>query len=930
MEKPANSCKTWEPDAYNPNSSVILPLQSGARLGPYEILSPLGAGGMGEVYRARDARLGRDVALKVLPAGLSADPERLRRFEQEARAAAALNHPNILAVYDIGTLDGTPYIVSELLEGETLRARLARGPTRRTDTPSPGGSPVPEASKTVGGPSVRRSIEYAVQIAHGLAAAHGRGIVHRDLKPENIFVTKDGHLKILDFGLAKLTEIDTAVADASQLATTAPDTVPGLVLGTMGYMAPEQLRGQAVDHRADVFAFGAILYEVLSGHRAFTGVSAADVISATVDKDPPELPVTERHIPRALARIVARCFEKDPAERFQSTVDLAFALESLDTHDGTHAAATPPVWRTQTSRSWKTAAAVLLLAVVSLAWPAVLYLRGPAPDPRVSRTFVPTRIVGMTEVPSAAFAVSPDGRLLALVEPDDGGRNVLRIRALDSVTARSLAGTEDATGPFWSPDSRTLAFIAGGKLKKIDVSGGPPVTICDAVNNLPGSWGRDDTILFKPTFGSPFSRVSARGGTPEAVSLSDTSQDETVGAPFLLPDGRHYLYSAQRSGPGSVYVASLDSPTRTRILEGVFNAQYGEGRLLFVRGTTLMSQRFDVKHFTLESEPEPVAEQIKLGSGNVSINAGAFSVSEAGVLVYQSASRLSRLVWFDRMGNQTGVLGEPADYGDVFLSPDGTRVSVSIADPGETTRHKWLFDVARGRRTCFTNDPSDEWEGVWSRDGRISFNSDRRGSMDLYQAIVGGTSAVELLYANAFLKSPQSYSPDGRFLLYIEIGAGVLPLKGDRKPFEYLRTVHNEGQGAQFSPDGHRIAYSSNESGQAEVYVAPFRLQGPGSRQLVSTAGGGLTRWRQDGKELFYIARTATSRTIMAATVTTEGTHVTVGAPHRLFEVKAAPSPRYSYDVTADGQHFLVAVPDEQVPAQMVTLVVNWTTALKK
>ena len=897
----------------------------------------MGAGGMGEVYRARDARLGRDVAIKVLPAGVSADPDRLRRFDQEARAAAALNCPNILAVYDIGSHDGTPYIVSELLDGETLRARLARRPARRSDTPSPAGSPVADALAPAGGLTVRRSIEFAVQIAHGLAAAHGRGIVHRDLKPENICVTKDGHLKILDFGLAKLTEVDIALADATKLATKAPDTVPGMVLGTMGYMAPEQLRGQAVDHRADVFAFGAILYEMLSGQRAFTGATAADIISATIDKEPAELCSAERHIPLALGRLVERCLEKDPADRFESTRDLTFALESLDPHDGSHAVATPPVLRTYPARWSQVAAGLLVLSTAALAWPAALYLRRPVAEPRVSRTFVPIRALGMDDIPSAVFAVSPDGRRLALVEPDESGRNVLWVRSFESVTEQPLAGTEDAVAPFWSPDSRTLAFIAGGKLKRIDASGGPAVTICDAVSNLPGSWGRDDTILFMPTFGSTLSRVSARGGTPTLVSGSESSPNETVGAPFFLPDGTHYLYSAQAAGQGRLYLSSLESHTRTRLLDGVLNAQYAEGRLLFVRGTTLMVQRFDTRQLALEAEPEPVADQLRLGIGNAPINAGAFSVSEAGVLVYQTRPRLSRLVWLDRLGNQTAVLGEPADYGDVFLSPDGTRASVSIADAGATQRHRWIFDVARGSRTRFTNDPAEEWEGLWSFDSdRMAFNSSQKGALDLYQRASGGTGDDELLYANALTKSPQSYSPDGQSLLYIEISAEtgqdlwVLPLSGHRKPFVFLKTRFNEGQGAQFSPDGHWIAYGSTESGQVEVYVAPF--PGPGPRQQISTVSGNLTRWRRDGKELFYLARTATTRTLMAASVTSEGSHFTVGEVRRLFDIVGppTPSPRYSYDVTADGQHFLVAVADQLSATPMVNVAVNWIAALKK
>jgi Tol biopolymer transport system component len=430
--------------------------------------------------------------------------------------------------------------------------------------------------------------------------------------------------------------------------------------------------------------------------------------------------------------------------------------------------------------------------------------------------------------------------------------------------------------------------------------------------------------------------VSAAGGTPTAVPVSEAHPDEAVGFPFFLPDGNHYLYSAQRAGRGSLYVGSLDSPTRSRLLESVLNAQYAEGHLIFVRGTTLMAQRFDVKRLVLEAEPEPVSEQIRLGAGNIPLNAGAFSASEAGVLVYQGSLNQSHLVWLDRMGTQTSVMGEPADYGDVSLSPDGARAAVSVADPGATTRHKWIFDVPRGLRTRFTIDSADEFSGVWSPDGsRIAFNSNRKKSLDLYEKASSGAGDEQLLFANAFNKYPQSYSPDGRFRLYIEIGAEtgqdlwVLPLSGDRKPFAFLKTQYNEGLGAQFSPDGHWIAYVSNESGRNEVYVAPF--QGPGRKWQVSTAGGSLTRWRRDGRELFFLGLPSFKRTLMSAAVRSQGENFTVGAIRRLFDViGGAPIPRYSYDVTADGQHFLVAVAEQQSTTPMMTLVVNWTAVLRK
>jgi len=905
-------------------------LTPGTRLGAYEVVSLLGAGGMGEVYRARDARLGRDVALKVLPAGLSADPERLHRFEREARAAAALNHPNILAVYDIGTLDGTPYIVSELLEGETLRARLTQGPTRRTDTPSPGGSPLPEASKRVGGLTIRRSIEYAVQIAHGLAAAHGRGIVHRDLKPENIFITKDGHLKILDFGLAKLAEIDTAVAYASQLATTAPDTVPGLVLGTMGYMAPEQLRGQAVDHRADVFSFGAILYEMLSRQRAFTGATAADVISATVDKDPPELCSLDRHIPSAVERLVTRCLEKNPAERFESTRDLGFALESLDASDALHAAATPPTRRTRRDRLWKMAAGALLLITIGLAWPAARYVRRPVPDPRVYRStlLLPANLGGPA---GSRLALSPDGRRLAFVAADKNGSNGLWVRALDSLTAHPLAGTAGAQGPFWSPDSRFLAFFADNKLKRIDASGGPAQVLCDAEGTLPsGAWSRNDVILFSATTApSPLSRVSAGGGTSTVVTALDRSAGETGhGQPSFLPDGQHFLYGATTAARRAlgVYVGSFDSPARIRLLEGVSDARYARGHLLFLRGTTLMAQPFDPTQLVLSGVAVPIADDVQTDTAWQ----GAFAVSESGVLAYQAGSTTSRLIWFNRAGTQTGVVGDSANYDNVFLSPDGMHASVSVRESGNASRAIWTVDVMSGNKRRFTFEAGEQFEAPWSGDGkRRVFNSPRNGHLDLYEKLSSGAGTEKVLLADGVDKYATSWSPDGRFLMYMVFGATtgqdlwIMPVDGtdDHKPFVFLQTAASEG-GGQFSPDGRWVAYWSTETGPTQVFVAPFPATG--AKWQVSTTGGVFPRWRRDGKELFYRSR---DNKLMAASVNGQGSSFEVGTVHPLFDVQPG-GPFWFYDVAPDGQHFLVNTAEERTTSAPITLIVNWPAAL--
>lgn len=909
-------------------------LARGTFLGAYEVVALLGTGGMGEVYRARDPRLGREVAIKVLPAGVADDPDRLQRFEQEARAAAALNHPNILAVHDVGRHKGAPYIVSELLDGETLRARLQGGPL-----------------------PVRKAAEYAVQIAHGLAAAHEKGIVHRDLKPENLFVTGDGRIKILDFGLAKLTQVDPAVVGPSMLPTTSPGTLPGLVLGTMGYMAPEQLRGQTADHRADVFSFGAILYEMLSGRRAFSGATTADTISAILDKNPPDLPVAERHIPPALVRIVDRCLEKAPTGRFQTASDLAFALEGLsaqwDQSDAIVVTAPRPK-RLYERLGWVTAAGVFI-ALVAVLMLGVTGVSQRVPGDSAYRATIPlpSNALLSDPIPPRRLAISPDGRRLAFTAAGPDGRSILWVRPLDGTAAEPLPGTEDAIAPFWSPDSRFIGFftgtislptgyVGGGRLKKVDVAGGTPVTLCE-YSGTPGgaSWSVHDVILFSTfaTAGGGLHRVAASGGTPDVVRRSEGSTEQREYLLFaFLPDGEHFLYWAvsplSRTSLG-IYVASVDTGEDKLLVPGgpfpvgVYTAaKYAQGHLLWQRDTALVAQAFDLSQFELRGDARTIAERVQ---------PGAFTVSETGVLAYQAASEdiLAELEWFDRSGKQLGVLGEPADYADLALSPDGARAAVSIRDPARRSRDIWLYDVTRRLRTRFTFDPSDDVVSMWSPDGgRIVFNSARSGRADLYQKPSSGSRADELFLEDGnFGKFPYGWSPDGRFFLYASApstpGTGndlyALPLFGDRKPVVFLQTRFNEAW-ARFSPDGRWVAYHSDESGRGEVYATSFpKAEG---KWQISTAGGNLARWRRDGREIFYLAP---DNTLMAAQVNGQGSAFEVGPVRPLFRTRAKTiDTRYAYDVSADGQRFLVITPVEQTSSAPITLVVNWPALLKK
>jgi Tol biopolymer transport system component len=888
---------------------------------------------MGEVYRARDPRLGRDVAIKVLPTGLSSDPGRLHRFEQEARAAAALNHPNILAVHDIGQHDGAPYIVSELLEGETLRTRLA------------------------GALPVRKAVEHAVQIARGLAAAHEKGIIHRDLKPENLFITADGHLKILDFGLAKLTQPDAMLAGASALPTAPLDTEQGTILGTLGYMSPEQVRGLQADPRSDIFAFGAILYEMLSGQRAFRKDTRADTISAILKEDPPDLPAADRHIPPALVRIVDRCLEKSPSARFQSAGDLGFALESLSSYSETIAASGEPgAGIRRKPIAW---ALVAVAIVAALVLGALTYVtRSTSDGLALQSTILPPPDTSIMDrggdslgTPARRLALSPDGQRLAFTAAGPDRIIRLWVRRLDALTAQRLEGTEGAVYPFWSPDSRFIGFFAEGpprrsKLMKIDVAGGTPIELCEltSTNSTGGTWNRDGVILFGTFFGSQESlgiqRVSAAGGTSSPVTRIDASNGESLHyAPYFLPDGHHFLYLAlaAKGGPGGQYVGSLDSNERTLLTPAGSNAKYANGHLFFMRDTTLLAQPFDPARLVLRGDAVPVAEQVLVGGG--AGVAGAFTVSENGRLAYQTGLSVpSELRWFDRDGKPLGVLGEPGLEGFLALSPDGSRAAVGAVDLKNWDQADlWVYDVARGTRTRFTSDPASfEYAPVWSPDGqRIVFGSSRQGNGDLYVKSALGTGAEELVLASEQAAFPISWSPDGRFLSFMRtpepaIFAGiprtadvwVMPLFGDRTPVPFRPTRFAEGHG-RFSPDGRWMAYMSAESGRAEVYVAPF--PGPGATVPVSTAGGTQPRWRHDGSEIFYVA----GNRLMAAPVSGQGATFEVGAARPLFEVRPRSGFGYFYDVSPDGQRFLVNTMIENTSAP-ITLVVNWPALLKK
>jgi Tol biopolymer transport system component/tRNA A-37 threonylcarbamoyl transferase component Bud32 len=897
-------------------------LVAGTKLGRYEIRSKIGEGGMGEVYRARDTKLNRDVAIKVLPATLSQNTDRLRRFEQEAQAAGALNHPNILAVYDVGTHDGAPYVVSELLEGESLKERLGDGPLAQ-----------------------RKTIDYAVQVAHGLAAAHGKGIVHRDLKPDNLFITRDDRIKILDFGLAKLVEPVKEGVAQTEIATRKVQTDPGTVMGTVGYMSPEQVRGRHVDHRSDIFSFGAVLYEMLCGQRAFHGDSAVETLNAILKEEPPELTTTNRNIAPALERVVWHCLEKSLERRFQSATDVAFALEALSgsspvsSQTLTAIAAFPARSRIGKHLPW-IVAGFLLIALLAMLPFAIAYFRGaPARAKAIRAAILPPENANFTAL--NVFAVSPDGVRLAFVARDAKGQAMLWMRPLDALTAQPLAGTDGispASPPFWSPDSQFIGFFAGGKLKKIDASGGPPQTLCDAANPRGGTWNRDGVIIFTPNSTGPLHRVSAAGGASTAVTKLDESRRQSTHRwPYFLPDGHHFVYRVGSSGStvlnenNGVYLGSLESQEQRLILRTDTSVAYVSGHLLFAREGTLMAQPFDEKSLQLTGDAFPIAEHLQF---DVAGTRAIFSVSENGVLAFQSGTARgnNRLIWFDRSGKQTGQIGEPGFYAQPRLSPDGQKLAVIIFDTQAGSTDIWLYELARNVPTRFTFDPAFDTNPIWSPDGsQVAFTSNRKGPYDIYQKASSGAGSEEVLFESNEGKNTTSWSADGRFIAFhnadtkanTKLDIWILPLFGERKPFPFLQTQFNESN-AQFSPDGHWIAYVSDESSSNQVYIAPF--PGPGGKWQASRAGGSELRWRGDGKELFFLAP---DNKLMAVEVNAKESTLEIGNAEPLFEVHPATNPGTHYDATRDGKRFLVCSAGEGSSAP-ITLVVNWTADLKK
>ena len=898
-------------------------LSAGARLGPYEILSALGEGGMGEVYRARDTRLERIVAIKVLTAALAGDPQLRERFEREARAISSLNHPHICTLFDVGHQDGVDFLVLEYLDGETLAARVSRG----------GGTAVdPNEALTI-----------AIDICGALDTAHRAGIVHRDLKPANVMLTKAG-AKLLDFGIAKSATPAVAASGLSMLPTTPPNlTVQGTILGTFQYMAPEQIEGLEADARTDVFAFGALLFEMLTGRPAFEGKTRASLLGAILKDEPPPVSHVRPLAPAALDRIISTCLAKDPDDRYQSARDLRRDLQWVVSGSSVAADVRTATAPSRSNRvAWVVAAAsvIALLATVILAFGRAGDVT-PAAGP-VQFTIVPPDktsfggpIAGGTGN-ATQVAVSPDGRNVVFVAGAEGAFQIW-LRPVGTLAARPIPGTEGGAFPFWSPDSRFIGFFADGKLKRTLIAGGPPTVLCDAPVGRGGSWSRDNVIVFAPGGATAgLQRLSSAGGVPTVVTTLDPTTGETHHRwPHFLPDGHHFLYTASTGTccppikPAIIRVGSLDaSAPHVTLLQAESAALYASGHVLFARGDTLMALPFDPDARRSTGDAFPLAEHV---STEASRYMGA-SVSENGTLVYARGvlQTAQQLTWFDRAGRAVGKLGEPAQYNSLALSPDERRVAVGLGTGTQDNRDIWIIDIARDLRTRLTFDPgSDAWP-VWSPDGtRLAFAGQRSGKISLRQQSINGTAADESLLESSGDFAPSDWSEDGRFIAYNDRSSAttsdiwVLPLFGDRKPFPVAQTAFNEAF-AVFSPNGRWIAYGTNEAGQGNVYVQSFPVAD--GKYQVSRDGGTRPIWRRDGKELFYLSPDGA---VMAVSIDASR-GFEAGVPQRLFTTNALNNQNLVYAVTKDGMRFLVNSRPEQASVAPITVVVNWMATIQK
>jgi eukaryotic-like serine/threonine-protein kinase len=909
----------------------------GQTISHYNILEKLGEGGMGVVYKAEDTKLDRLVALKFLPSHLAASEQDKTRFIQEAKAASAMNHPNICTIYSIDEHEGQLFIVMEFVDGQTLREKN-------------------------GSITFKQAIEIGIQIADGLAGAHEKGIVHRDIKPENIMIRKDGIAQIMDFGLAKLRANNSKI---SRL------TKEGSTVGTAGYMSPEQIQGQETDHRSDIFSYGVLLYELLAGQLPFKGIHETALAYEIVNVDPAPLSSVKADIDPHLDAIVLECLEKDPRERTQSIAQISLDLkryrrESSRQRASVVTAARPVIHPSKSSypeiggqdkfserpittvrmQFWKWGTILFFITTIS----SVLYytysveMQVPRQTIRASLP-LPERLTLNNERGGGHIALSPNGEKLAFVAVDSSGKSNLWLQSLNALSAQMLSATETAQFPFWSPDGKTIGFFADGKLKKIDATGGTPFTICDAVDPRVGTWSQAGVIVFGVGSSGAMYQVAAAGGTPSPVTkLDSTRNEQTHRWPCFLPDGKHFLFfirtTAAGSGSGndSICIGSTESQDVKHLFNGASDAVYAQGYLLFIHESALMAQQFDLKKLEVTGEPVPIVQQIQY---DARFSKATFSVSQNGLLVYQSnGTRWKReLALFDSSGDKIASFGQPEIFLRSRLSNDGKRIAMEIVDLQSHNIDLWLYEIERGIQTRFTFDPAADLAPLWAPNGdRIIFSSKRNIHQDLYIKTTTGSIPEELLSNFGDQdKIADDWSSDGNYILFettnnpkTKSDLWILPMTGDRKPIPFLQTEFNEHAGV-FSPDMHWVAYISNESGKDEVYVRPFIR--PGSQQTqassgkwqISVNGGLMPKWRADGNAIYYDSE---NKIMMAETKANGSTfEVLKVAQHMDLQVKRQIAPS---DMSSDGKRILGSIIPLQQKSTPLTLVVNWDEELKK
>jgi len=885
--------------------------QAGSRLGPYELTAPIGAGGMGEVWRGRDTRLDRSVAVKLLPVGFAQDDERRQRFEREAKTISSLNHPHICTLFDVGHEGDAHFLVMELLEGESLADRLQQGPL-----------------------PLDQVVKFGAQVSDALSAAHKQGIVHRDLKPGNVMLTKAG-AKLLDFGLARSGAGLGGVSGSTALPTEAkPLTSVGTVLGTFQYMAPEQLEGAEADPRTDIFALGALLYEMATARRAFEGKSKTSLIAAILSTQPPPISSVQPVMPPALDHVVKKCLEKDPDDRWQSAHDVASELRWIG-EAGSQAGVPTTLSLRRRSRerlAWLLAA-VLGLATTGL---AIVHLRRSAtPGVTFHATLEPPAENVLIPFDELGIALSPDGRQLAFVAHAADGSRKIWVRDLAQMAARALPETAGAWYPFWSPDGRYLGFFADGKLKRIDLRGGSPRVVADAPSGRGGSWGKDDVILFSPSIRTAIHRVSASGGTPTPVTRFDPETETTHRWPQFLPDGKHFLYllRARVAGQpevGRLMLASLDSPEATMLIDDATNTAYVEpGYLLYGRSANLYAWRFDPESLRLIGQPAPIVEE-KLSFWEPK-NLVVFAASDSGVVVYlPEAVPKTALQWYDSGGRALGSLGPSGFYRMPRISPDGKSVAFVLSESNQTLSDVWVLDLQYERRFRLTQKSGLFLLPAWSRDSaRLMFACQPKGVQDLCVRSLREGGDAELLLGSPNWKNPGSWMPDGQSVLFSEqdpktnFDIKILSLGDKPEPRVLLETPFNEGS-PEVSPDGRWIAYISNETGRSEVNIRP--VSGSFEQWQVSTGGGSQARWRGDSRELYYLAPDGY---VMAVSIEAQPVF-RPGTPRKLFQLPERPdrdTPIFE-DVTPDGKRFLLNVPATARSSVGFHVIVNWPSLL--